>query len=129
MNKFKSFLLAGLLSLTAVGTLASCGPTSDPSTPSGDPSISTPSVDPSVEPSTEPSVEPSVPSFIAPENISLIGTIGEGSDWATDYDLSSSDEGYTWTISDVVMNQGEEWKIRKNHNWGTAGIDNWVMKL
>ena len=115
MSKKKLILLPALLL-----ALTSCGPTTG--------STSDPSIEPS-EPDTEtsvsdPSTEPSVEEFVAPEFISLIGAIG-GTTWDTDFDLSTSDEGHTWVIEDFAMNAGEEWKIRKNHNWGTAGIDNW----
>ena len=126
-------LAAFALMLGMVASCAPSNPTSDvgPTGPSTEPSVTDPSVpDPSV---TEPSVtDPSVsdPStepdpFIAPENISLIGTIGDGADWNTDYDLATADGGHTWTITDFLMKSGEKWKIRMNHNWGTLGIDNW----
>ena len=106
----------------------------DPSTPTvvdpTDPSVPDPT-DPSVPDPTDPSVpdptDPTIPDdpFVAPESISLIGSIGDGDAWNTDYDLTSSDDGHTWTISDFLMKEGQKWKVRMNHNWGTAGVNNW----
>lgn len=99
--------------------LVGCGgntPTSSPSVP----------VEPTTsDPTVTPTSDPTEPPFVAPDAISLIGTIGDGEDWNTDYDLESSDQGHVWVIEDFLMLEGEEWKIRKNHNWGTAGTDNW----
>ena len=118
-SKISFVMLAGLL-----GMLVSCGPTSEPTQtpepsdePTSQPDVSNP--DP-----TEPSTPPA-PVFVAPEAISLIGTIGEGADWNTDYDLTTTDDGHNWVIEDFVMMEGEEWKIRMNHNWGDVGRDNW----
>ena len=107
------------LTILALLGMASCGPTTS--------SPTNPSVDPTTDPSAstpDPTTNPG-PAFVAPESISLIGTIGDGSDWSTDYDLTTSDEGHTWTISDFLMMEGEEWKVRMNHNWGDVGKDNW----
>lgn len=110
MNK-KLFGIAAILASLAI---TACGPTSNPTT--------NPTVDPTSDPTSEP--EPTPPPFIAPEAISAIGTIN-GTNWDTDFDLSSSDEGHNWTISNFTLKEGQEWKLRKNHNWGTAGTDNW----
>ena len=102
----------GIVTILSTMVLAACGPTT-----SG-PTSQVPPSDPTSDPTS------TGPSFVAPEHISLIGTIGSTS-WDTDFDLATSDEGHSWSISDFVMNEGEEWKIRKNYEWGTAGVDNW----
>ena len=62
---------------------------------------------------------------VAPTNTyySLIGTIA-GSNWDKDFDMSYSGDGI-WTI---VQNfsKGTQWKIRKNHDWGTSYNNVWV---
>ena len=146
MNKFKSFLLAGLLSLTAVGTLASCGPTSDPSTPSGDPSISTPSVDPSVEPSapsvdpsTEPSVEPSTEPSVVGKSVKRFKTermdnpllVGDSVDLAEKitvvYDDDTEDHDFTITEGDGYIVNGSVVTFEKAGSYNlliVAGTNN-----
>ena len=99
-----------LLALSAL--LVGCGPTSNPT--------SEPSVDPSVDPSTEPSVDP----FVAPESIGLIGSFAE-SNWSTDIEFTSDDEGHNWVLESYPLYEGDMWKIRKDHSWGTVGTDNW----
>ena len=96
-----------LLALSAL--LVGCGPTSNPT--------STPT-DPSVDPTTEP------PVFVAPESISLIGSFAESS-WTNDIDFTSNDEGRTWVLESYPLYAGDMWKIRKDHNWGNVGTDNW----
>ena len=59
--------------------------------------------------------EGEVPVSDKPLAWSLIGTIG-GSNWDTDFDLSNP-AGDTWKISNVAMNEGEEFKIRADHKW------------
>ena len=146
MNKFKSFLLAGLLSLTAVGTLASCGPTSDPSTPSGDPSISTPSVDPSVEPSTpsvdpstEPSVEPSTEPSVVGKTVKRFKTermdntllVGDSVDLAEKitvvYEDETEDHDFTITEGDGYIVNGSVVTFEKAGSYNlliVAGTNN-----
>ena len=116
MKKFNKLSLLALLGLV----LTACGPTSSPTDPTSNPEPTNPTTEPGPT-----DTGTTVPSFVAPESISLIGSIGDGADWNTDYDLVSSDEGHTWVIENFKMNKDEEWKVRMNHNWGTAGVDNW----
>lgn len=107
MRKFNKLGLFALLGLV----LTACGPTSEPTTAP----TSTP------EPTTNPTTTPA-PEFIAPESISIIGSFNA---WNADVDFTTSDEGHTWVLDSHVFKAGDEWKVRMNHNWGTAGTDNW----
>jgi hypothetical protein len=53
--------------------------------------------------------------------ISLIGPASPGADWATDTDLSTTN-GDLYTASDVQFSAGE-FKIRANHCWESACVD------
>ena len=99
-----------LLALSAL--LVGCGPTSDPtSAPTSTPDA------PTSEPTSEPTS--AAPVFVAPEAISLYGSS------ATDVDFSSSDEGHTWVLESYALYEGDSWKVRMNHDWGTEGTGHW----
>ncbi len=58
----------------------------------------------------------------APEYISLVGNIAsKGVTFAevTDIDLTSSEEGFKWDI-DVTLTEGDEFKLRANHDWAVS---------
>ena len=116
MRKFNKLGLFALLGLV----LTACGPTSNPtSEPTSTPD---PTTNPTTTPDpTDPTTAPT-PSFIAPESISMIGSFNG---WAADVDFTTPDEGHTWVLESHVFKAKDEWKLRMNHNWGTAGIDNW----
>lgn len=62
--------------------------------------------------------------IVFPDFISIIGAVN-GTNWDSDIDLSSADEGRTWTIT-ITFAEGDEWKIRANHawalSWGAAAV-------
>ena len=99
-----------LLALSAL--LVGCGPTT------------TPSVEPT-DPGTSPSTSEPAP-FVGPDYISLIGSMAE-SNWQTDIDLNTDDNGKTWYLEEYTFAAGDEWKIRKNHewngDWGYSALD------
>lgn len=52
--------------------------------------------------------------------VPMVSMIGSGAvDWSTDVDMTTSDNGLTYTASNVVIVNGEL-KFRLNHAWGTA---------
>ena len=53
-----------------------------------------------------------------PKAWSLIGTIG-GSGWDKDFDLENV-TGDKWVIKNVTINEGEEFKIRADHDWSKS---------
>ena len=59
-----------------------------------------------------------VPVSDKPAAWSLIGTIG-GTGWDTDFDLTNT-SGDVWKISNFEMNEGEEFKIRADHEWNKS---------
>ena len=58
-----------------------------------------------------------------PDYVSFIGSF-PASNWSTDIDLTTADEGFTWTGShDFAV--GDLWKLRMNHDWASSwGFDN-----
>lgn len=55
---------------------------------------------------------------VKPTAWSLIGTLG-GTSWDTDFDLVNV-SGDIWVIKDVAITADDEFKIRADHDWGTA---------
>ena len=62
-------------------------------------------------------------SIVTPEYVSFVGSF-PASNWNDDVDLTTADEGFTWTGShDFAV--GETWKLRMNHEWASSwGFDN-----
>lgn len=56
--------------------------------------------------------------IVFPEFISLIGVVN-GTNWDTDIDLTSEDEGRTWTGT-VTFAAGDQFKIRAGHDWAIS---------
>lgn len=117
LHKFSLLALFGLV-------LSACGPSSAPTTaaPTETPTEAPTTVAPTETPTEAPTSEP--PVFVPPESISLIGSMEE-SNWTNDIDFVDVDDGHMWTLAEYTFDEGDEWKIRMNHNWGTVGIDNW----
>ncbi len=56
----------------------------------------------------------------APEFVSLIGAIAsESANWDKDIDLVASEDGMIWE-GDVALTDGDEFKVRMNHDWGVS---------
>ena len=54
-----------------------------------------------------------------PKSISLVGTLDAEGAWNTDHDLTNT-SGDTWVIKNVTLTADDEFKLRADHDWGTA---------
>ena len=54
-----------------------------------------------------------------PKSISLVGTLDADGAWNTDHDLTNT-SGDTWVIKNVTLTADDEFKLRADHDWGTA---------
>lgn len=53
--------------------------------------------------------------LIKVEHVSLIGSFA-ASGWSADVDMTANDDLTVWT-ADVTLAEGDEWKVRINHDW------------
>ncbi|HAC40175.1 MAG TPA: hypothetical protein DCF48_01205 [Rikenellaceae bacterium] len=54
-----------------------------------------------------------------PKSISLVGTLDAEGAWNTDHDLTNT-SGDTWVVKNVTLTADDEFKLRADHDWGTA---------
>jgi len=54
-----------------------------------------------------------------PKSVSLVGTLDAEGAWNTDHDLTNT-SGDTWVIKNVTLTADDEFKLRADHDWGTA---------
>ena len=54
-----------------------------------------------------------------PKSISMVGTLDAEGAWNTDHDLTNT-SGDTWVIKNVTLTADDEFKLRADHDWGTA---------
>lgn len=83
-------------------------------------SSQTTSSQPSSEPSSSEtsSEDDSSSSFVGPTSVGLIGSF-EGSEWTVETPFTTTDS-IIWTLADIALKEGDQLKIRINHNWNTC---------
>ena len=57
-------------------------------------------------------------SFVGPTSVGLIGSF-EGSEWTVETPFTTTDS-IIWTLADITLKEGDQLKIRVNHNWDTC---------
>lgn len=103
-----------ILPLILCSVLVGCSSTNPSSsqTSSSQPSSSEPS---SSETSSE---DNGSSSFVGPTSVGLIGSF-EGSEWTVETPFTTTDS-IIWTLADITLKEGDQLKIRINHNWDTC---------